>query len=77
MEKSGAYPLPVQEFNVRNDIVEVVSEDTFPAGNENRFTCKGSGIFFYMKFWQWKIRLLFFPLLTFQPLFYRLRLLLS
>ena len=70
MEKSGADPLPVQKFDVRNDVVEMISEDTLPAGNEDRFACKGLGIFFYMQFWQWKIRLLFYPLLTFQLLFY-------
>ena len=71
VEKSGARTLPVQEFNVRNDVVEVVSEDTLPAGNENRRACKGAGIFFYMQFWHWKIRLLFLPFLSFQPLFFR------
>ena len=73
MEKSGAGPLPVQKFDVRNDVVEMISEDTLPAGNENRFACKGSGIFFYMKFWHCKIRLLLFPLLFFQPLFFRIQ----
>jgi hypothetical protein len=48
VEESGAHPLPVQKFNVRNNILEVVSEDTLPAGNEDRFACKGLGIFFYI-----------------------------
>jgi len=72
VEERGAQPLPVQEFDIRNDVVEVVSEDTLPAGNENRFACKGPGIFFYIKFWHCEIRLLFFPLLFFQPLFFLL-----
>ncbi len=71
MEKSSADPLPVQKFDVRNDVVEMISEDTLPAGNENRFARKGLGIFFYVQFWQWKIRLFFLPLLFFQPLFFR------
>ena len=75
MEKCGADALPVQEFKICYDVVEVVSEDTFPAGNKNRLACKGSGIFFYVQFRQWKIRLLFFPLRFFQPLFLFFRLL--
>jgi len=69
VEEGGTRPLPVQEFDVRDDVVEVVSEDTLPAGNENRLACKGAGIFFYIEFWQCKIRLLLIPLLFFQPLF--------
>ena len=65
-----ARPLPVQKFDVRNDVVEVVSEDTLPAGNEDRLACKGPGIFIYIEFWQFKIRLLLFPLLSSQPLFF-------
>ena len=71
VEKSGADPLPVQKFDVRNDVVEMISEDALPAGNENRLACKGLGIFFYVQFWQWEIRLFFLPLLFFQPLFFR------
>ena len=70
VKEGGAQSLPVQKFDVRNDIWEVVSEDTLPAGNKNSLACKGPGIFFYIKFWQCKIRLLLFPLLFFQPLFF-------
>ena len=73
VEECGAQSLPVQEFDIRNDIVEVVSEDTLPAGNEHRIACKGPGIFFYIKFWQCKIRLLLIPLLFFPPLFFLLQ----
>ena len=48
VEERGAQSLPVQDFDIRNDLVEVVSEDTLPAGNENRLACKGPGILFYI-----------------------------
>ena len=55
MKQDGFNLMAIEEFDIVNDVIEMVSQDTFPAGNTNRFSGQLAAVFSDMKLWHFGI----------------------
>jgi hypothetical protein len=55
MKQDGFNLMAIEEFDIVNDIIEMVSQDTFAAGNADRFSRQLAAVFSDMKLWHFGI----------------------